>query len=161
MTTPSTRQRLRDDDTVCDHCGERRAVCVGRYEDDGDPEYACDECCGHGSEDGWCVQFGEVGELLTSWRRHRKEQEKTIDRMEAVVRAAVTVPERIFEEGYWRPCSGCHETNEGHATGPYSETFRCNLGSGCHECGGIGATWEQFDEEQVDAYLASAGSEEG
>jgi hypothetical protein len=38
----------------CVHCG-KPATCVGRYEDmpePGDP--ACDECCGHGCEDGKC-----------------------------------------------------------------------------------------------------------
>ena len=36
----------------CLHCG-KPAVCHGSYE--GQPvSYACDECCGHGNEDGWC-----------------------------------------------------------------------------------------------------------
>lgn len=57
--------------------------------------------------------------------------------------------ERVAElvrEGYgwWRPCSGCHETNEGYPTGHfrYSHTFQCEAGSGCHECGGIGVVWQ-------------------
>jgi hypothetical protein len=43
----------------------------------------------------------------------------------------------------WAPCSGCHETNEGAETGhyPYSDMFSCVLGSGCRECGGLGAVW--------------------
>jgi hypothetical protein len=55
---------------------------------------------------------------------------------------AIEIDAELFEEGYWLPCSGCHESDEGHPTGPWSDTFRCNLGSGCHECGGIGAVWE-------------------
>lgn len=51
----------------------------------------------------------------------------------------------VFEHGHWRSCTGCHESDEGHPMGPYSEDFRCNLGSGCHECGGIGAIWEEFE----------------
>lgn len=50
----------------------------------------------------------------------------------------------VFDNGMWRSCSGCHELNEGHPTGPFSTAFRCNLGVGCRECGGIGAVWEQF-----------------
>lgn len=50
----------------------------------------------------------------------------------------------VFEHGQWRSCTGCHELNEGHATGPWSTAFRCNVGNGCHECGGIGAIWEEF-----------------
>lgn len=38
---------------ACATCGER-ATCVGRYEDMVDMEPACDECCGHGCEDGLC-----------------------------------------------------------------------------------------------------------
>lgn len=42
----------------CDHCGER-AVCHGTYE--GHTGYACDECCHHGCEDGWCdrIEYDE------------------------------------------------------------------------------------------------------
>ena len=54
--------------------------------------------------------------------------------------------EETMLAGMWHPCSGCHEFDEGHATGPYSETLRCNLGSGCTECGGIGAAWEYHGE---------------
>lgn len=51
--------------------------------------------------------------------------------------------------GIWRSCSGCHELNEGHDTGPYSHTFRCALGHGCSECGGIGAVWDTTDYQAL------------
>lgn len=60
----------------------------------------------------------------------------------------------ILQEGAWRPCSGCHETDEGHPTGPFSDTLQCHLGIGCHECGGIGATWEHFGGIQCCARFA-------
>lgn len=46
----------------------------------------------------------------------------------------------------WRPCTGCHETNEGASTGfyPRSKIFGCELGSGCRECGGLGVVWEHW-----------------
>jgi hypothetical protein len=47
--------------------------------------------------------------------------------------------------GVWRSCTGCHESNEGHPTGPYSPALKCSLGFGCHECGGIGAIWDTTD----------------
>lgn len=55
------------------------------------------------------------------------------------------------EEGHgvWRSCSGCHELNEGHDTGPYSHTFRCALGLGCSECGGLGAVWDTTDYQSL------------
>lgn len=43
---------------TCEHCGELPAVCVGAY--DGESlAVACDECCGHGCEDGWCRELDE------------------------------------------------------------------------------------------------------
>jgi hypothetical protein len=41
--------------SLCDHCGERPAVCIGKYDEaSGIEELACNECCGHGNEDGYC-----------------------------------------------------------------------------------------------------------
>jgi len=37
----------------CAHCAAP-ATCYGAYEG-ASPHSACDECCGHGCEDGWCV----------------------------------------------------------------------------------------------------------
>lgn len=37
----------------CAICGEP-ASCVGAYENATTPALACDECCGHGNEDGHC-----------------------------------------------------------------------------------------------------------
>lgn len=52
----------------------------------------------------------------------------------------------------WRPCSGCHETNEGAETGryPYNKAFRCFVGAGCCECGGLGVVWEYWDKHTLD-----------
>lgn len=45
----------------CKWCGAD-ATCFGEYEQsDGSTLcYACDECCGHGCEDGWCKPVDEV-----------------------------------------------------------------------------------------------------
>lgn len=51
--------------------------------------------------------------------------------------------------GAWRSCSGCHELNEGHATGEWSDVLKCHLGLGCRECGGIGAIWDNTDYSLV------------
>lgn len=45
---------MADDVTLCLHCGERVATCSGRYEAMTEEAPACDECCGHGNEDGRC-----------------------------------------------------------------------------------------------------------
>ena len=49
-------------------------------------------------------------------------------------------------EGLWRPCTGCYESEDGHPVGnyPHSEIFGCELGSGCHECGGLGVVWNDY-----------------
>jgi hypothetical protein len=38
---------------VCATCGQT-ATCFGAYEGDTQEEYACDDCCAHGNEDGHC-----------------------------------------------------------------------------------------------------------
>ncbi|WP_264858167.1 hypothetical protein [Burkholderia cenocepacia] len=57
--------------------------------------------------------------------------------------------------GFWRTCSGCHESEDGHPVGeyPYSETLQCDLGAGCGECGGIGAVWDSTDYEDLAAFV--------
>lgn len=62
------------------------------------------------------------------------------------------VKERIAEgDGFWRSCSGCCETSDGYNVNgyPHSSVFGCELGSGCSECGGIGAVWDNLDYSQV------------
>jgi hypothetical protein len=39
----------------CDHC-DNQATCIGDYEGHEDL-FACDDCCGHGCEDGFCNQL--------------------------------------------------------------------------------------------------------
>jgi hypothetical protein len=57
-------------------------------------------------------------------------------------------------KGFWRSCSGCHETNEGHPTGPFNRVLNCHVGFGCHECGGLGAVWDTTDYADMGEYLA-------
>lgn len=55
------------------------------------------------------------------------------------------VAEAMEGGGFWKACSGCHESNEGVPTGTYSKELKCFLGGGCYECGGIGAIWDNTD----------------
>lgn len=43
---------------TCTICG-KPAACIGRYEDMTEQEPACDECCGHGCEDGECFPIDD------------------------------------------------------------------------------------------------------
>lgn len=71
---------------------------------------------------------------------------------------AASIAEVIKEESLneaacgWRPCTGCHETNEGYETGryPYSAMFDCHVGHGCSECGGLGVVWEYWSKDALD-----------
>jgi hypothetical protein len=58
--------------------------------------------------------------------------------------------------GFWRSCSGCHESNEGVPTGPFSAVFKCHLGGGCRECGGLGAVWDDTDYDDMADFMAQA-----
>jgi hypothetical protein len=68
----------------------------------------------------------------------------------------VDVAERVIEVrkecvedgvGHWRTCSGCFNTVDGYPVGhyPHSDVLDCTVGSGCSECGGIGAVWDNTD----------------
>ena len=61
---------------------------------------------------------------------------------------AANVREQVNDgDGFWKPCSGCYETEDGQNVHgyPHSQVFGCVLGSGCSECGGIGAIWDTTD----------------
>lgn len=60
---------------TCVHCGEP-AACVGRYESDENYSYACDACCGHGCEDGHCIQVDKIPALLDWLRAEAKVEER-------------------------------------------------------------------------------------
>lgn len=60
------------------------------------------------------------------------------------------------EDGCWRSCSGCLEHVDGRPVGyPFNPSLGCYPGSGCRECGGIGAIWDTTDWD--DAARALAG----
>lgn len=65
------------------------------------------------------------------------------------------VAEVVAEDGgCWSACSGCQESVDGYVSSrdyPYSRIFKCQPGSGCRECGGLGVIW------QDGAFLASYG----
>ena len=71
------------------------------------------------------------------------------------------VAEQLAEGGgAWRSCSGCHELNEGHPTGAWSNVLKCHLGLGCSECGGIGAVWDNTDYADFGKFMADDGARE-
>ncbi|WP_409188398.1 hypothetical protein [Bradyrhizobium sp. RDM4] len=70
---------------------------------------------------------------------------------------AASVREQVSDgDGMWVTCSGCHESEDGHSIGyPHSKVFGCRLGSGCSECGGIGAIWDTTDYGAMGDALAA------
>lgn len=68
---------------LCAHCA-KPATCIGRYEDGSNPiDAACDECCGHGNEDGWCVRLAEVPSMMNKIDRARKRADDEVERLRA------------------------------------------------------------------------------
>lgn len=65
-------------------------------------------------------------------------------------------------EGFWRSCTGCHETFEGHSVGsyPWKAAMHCELGAGCSECGGIGAIWDSTDYADFAEFILAADQAE-
>lgn len=53
--------------------------------------------------------------------------------------------------GFWTPCTGCYDTEDGRPTQRYahSDVFGCELGNGCSECGGLGVVWDDTDYEAM------------
>ena len=49
----STARMRPDEWPTCWVCG-KKATCIGRYMGSATDEPSCDECCGHGNEDGYC-----------------------------------------------------------------------------------------------------------
>lgn len=51
---------------TCETC-KKPATCFGTYEQSDAWGFACDECCGHGNEDGHCVDDpSKIGPLLNA-----------------------------------------------------------------------------------------------
>ena len=78
--------------------------------------------------------------------------------IEARMRDIVDTP----PEGFWRSCTGCHETFEGYSVGsyPWNAAMKCELGAGCRECGGIGAVWDDTDYDGMVEFMMQADREE-
>jgi hypothetical protein len=62
------------------------------------------------------------------------------------------ISEQVKEgAGFWSPCSGCYETEDGQpvARYAYSAVMQSPLGAGCRECGGLGAVWDNIDYDEL------------
>lgn len=69
--------------------------------------------------------------------------------------ALVGIAEEMKESGgHWLPCSGCYDTEDGHPTAkyPFSQALQSPIGSGCPECGGLGAVWWHMTDEDVASF---------
>lgn len=61
---------------ACRFC-ERPATCYGTYE--GSTGFACNDCCGHGREDGWCDPVAEyIEKLQADAERYRRMRQAAI-----------------------------------------------------------------------------------
>ncbi|UOF77763.1 hypothetical protein [Caudoviricetes sp.] len=101
-----------------------------------------------------CNRFGLL--LAPHHKALRALLESAISKMETTTKEVDEIIEGLSEAveeitlggyGYWSPCSGCHQTDEGHSLGRYSKALGSHLGIGCCECGGIGAVWNTTPKE--------------
>lgn len=62
MDALRSRMGLNDDEPIpcgTDEC-KNLATCIGQYEEMPHEDPACDECCGHSQEEGWCIPAHSV-----------------------------------------------------------------------------------------------------
>lgn len=69
------RQAAWDIWPVCQSCDHALATCFGAYEDSTPVEWACDLCCGHGNEDGWCKPLKQATVVITHHIKERLEKD--------------------------------------------------------------------------------------
>lgn len=72
--------------------------------------------------------------------------------------------ERVIQngDGQWKSCSGCYDTEDGNPTQRYRQStfLKCPLGSGCSECGGLGAVWDDYSMYEAVYDASSVASKE-
>lgn len=136
-------------------------VKVWRVGDGEPPEWAEETAHGHAPRWGHYLVSNEWPPLTPKEFAHSFEPVPAPAEPDAGI---VDLPDRVrdalanYDTGLWRTCSGCHESEDGYDLGhyPHSEIFGCKIGSGCGDCGGIGAVWDTTDYED----MARAMSEE-
>ncbi|MES2157511.1 MAG: hypothetical protein V4512_06875 [Pseudomonadota bacterium] len=110
-------------------------------------------------------EWGELSDDGKSWIAIViRESLKTASYADAMAAIDVRLRDMVDTppEGFWRSCTGCHETFEGRSVGsyPWNAAMKCELGSGCRECGGIGATWDDTDYSDMAEFMLAADREE-
>jgi hypothetical protein len=74
----------------CAFCGQA-AACFGNYDSAVD-DYACDQCCWHGNEDGWCKSIlciednfrtGEPCQRVASWKDQEQDDNLCVPHLKA------------------------------------------------------------------------------
>lgn len=89
---------------------------------------------------------------------------KEMTPLEIWLAIAANVKERLAEgDGVWITCTGCHESEDGYDVGhyPHSRVFGCKMGSGCAECGGLGAVWDTTDYAAMGEEFARTTGKQG
>jgi hypothetical protein len=80
LIKPVAHARAQETPTLtCAHCGQP-AACFGEYETcDGTIALACDACCGHGNEDGWCRPIAKLFDYAAEIARKLHDQDYGVD----------------------------------------------------------------------------------
>jgi hypothetical protein len=108
----------------CRTC-ERPAVCVGYGEEWENLDFACDECCGHGNEDGWCTPI--VTAPAPAPPPQGEARVSGAPAGDPLLVASVVHGERVNAEAY---APSPRQTSEpGRPPGPPSSPDRCRCGA--------------------------------
>lgn len=83
-------------DRDCSVCGDP-ATCFGAYEAGLEPSYSCDECCGHGNEDGHCEPLEEK-QLITG---PEPANAPVADRIGRLVKGLAIVQNRVTRISFY------------------------------------------------------------
>jgi hypothetical protein len=82
----SKDQQQARDWPMCRQCEKRPASCFGAYEGSGhDVSLACDDCCGHGNEDGWCKPLVEAAAMVGPLMERAENAEQAKDAADAAL----------------------------------------------------------------------------
>ena len=88
---------------VCAFC-VNDAACFGYGEGQRRKEYACNDCCGHGCEDGKCIPVAQhLAAIITRHESKQRRERKLIDRLYRAYRdLAEEAEEPVKPLSVWR-----------------------------------------------------------
>lgn len=98
----------------------------------------------------------ELTAMAAAHLRQAEAEKKRTDELGGLLEMIGSVKEEATGRGrgYWRACTGCHESEMGQTLlGQHSTLFGSDQGIGCLECGGIGVIWDDTDYDDMADFI--------